>query len=61
MLRRIFVPKRDEVTGERRKLHDKELNGLYFIPNIIRVVKSRRMRWVGRVARMVEIRGAYRV
>ena len=55
------MPKRDEVTGERRKLHDEELNDLYSIPNIIRVVKSRRMRWVGRVARMGESRGAYRV
>ena len=55
------MPKRDDVTGERRKLHDEELNDLYFIPNIIRVVNSRRMRWVGRVARMGERRGAYRV
>ena len=60
-LKRIFVPKRDEVTGERRKLHDEELNDLYSISNIIRVVKSRRMRWVGRVARMGERRGTYRV
>jgi hypothetical protein len=59
MLRRVFVPNRDEVTGERRKLHD-ELNDLYSIPNIIRVDKSRRMRWMGCVARLGERRSAYR-
>ena len=52
MLRRIFGPKRDEVTGEWRKLHNEELKGLYSSPNIVRVIKSRRMRWVGHVARM---------
>ena len=50
--RRIFWPKRDEVTGELRKLHNEELNDLYCSPSIIRVIKSRRMRWVGHVARM---------
>ena len=57
VLRRIFGPKRDEVTGEWRKLHYKELNYLYCSPNIFRVIKSRRMRWAGNVARMVERRG----
>jgi hypothetical protein len=52
VLRRVFGPKRDEVTGEWRKLHNKELNELYYLPNIVRVVKSRRMRWAGYVARM---------
>jgi hypothetical protein len=51
-LRRVFGPKRDEVTGELRKLHNEELNDLYSLPNIVRVVKSRRMRWAGHVARM---------
>jgi hypothetical protein len=60
VLRRIFEPKRDEVTGEWRRLHKEELNELYSSPNIIRVIKSRRMRWVGHVARMEERRGAYR-
>jgi hypothetical protein len=59
-LRRIFGPKRNEVTGEWRKLHNEELN-LYSSPNIVRVIKSRRMRLSGRVARMGERRGAYRV
>ena len=59
MLRRIFGPKRDEVTGEWRRLHNKELYALYSSPNIIRVIKSRRLRWVGYVTRMG--RGAYRV
>ena len=54
---RIFGPKRDEVTGEWRKLHNGELNVLYCSPNIVRVVKSRRMRWVGHVACMGEVRG----
>ena len=45
VLRRIFMPKRDEVTGEWRKLHSEELNDLYCSPNIVRVIKSRRMRW----------------
>ena len=52
MLRRIFWPKRDEVTGEWRKLHKEELNVLYTSPHIVRVIKSRRMRWAGHVARM---------
>jgi len=61
VLRRIFGPKRDEVTGEWRKLHNEELNDLYCSPNIVRVIKSRRMRWAGNVARMGEGRGVYRV
>ena len=52
MLRRIFGPERDEVTGEWRKLRNEELHDLYYIPNIIRMIKSRRMRWEGHVARM---------
>jgi hypothetical protein len=60
VLRRIFGPKRDEVTGEWRRLHNKELYALYSSPSIIRVVKSRRLRWAGHVARMGERRGAYR-
>jgi len=61
VLRRIFGPKRDEVTGEWRKLHNEELNNLYSSSNIVRVIKSRRMRWAGHVARMEEGRGVYRV
>jgi hypothetical protein len=61
VLRRIFGPKRDKVMGEWRKLHNEELNGLYSLPNIVRVIKSRRMRWTGHVARMGEGRVAYRV
>jgi hypothetical protein len=61
VLRRVFGPKRDEVTGEWRKLHIEELNYLYSLPNIVRVVKSRRMRRAGHVARMVEGRGVHRV
>jgi hypothetical protein len=60
VLRRIFGPKRDEVTGEWRKLHNKELYALYSSPNIIRLIKSRRPRWAGHVARMGERGGAYR-
>jgi hypothetical protein len=60
VLRRIFGPKRDEVTGEWRRLHNEELYALYSSPNIIRVIKSRRLRWAGHVARMGERRGAYR-
>jgi hypothetical protein len=52
VLRRMFGPKRNEVTGERRKLHTEELNILYFSPNIVRVIKSRRMRWAKHIARM---------
>jgi hypothetical protein len=52
VLRRIFVPKRDEVTREWRKLHNEELPDLYSSPSIIRMIKSRRMRWAGHVARM---------
>ena len=52
VLRRILWPKRDEVTGEWRKLHNEELSDLYSLPNTVRVVKSRRMRWEGNVARM---------
>jgi hypothetical protein len=58
MLRRIFRPKRDEVTGGWRKLHY-ELHGLYSSPGIVRVIKASRIRWAGHVARMGEVRGAY--
>jgi hypothetical protein len=61
VLRRIFGPKRDEVTGEWRKLHIGELRNLYSSPDIIRQIKSRRMRWAGHVARMGEGRNVYRV
>ena len=61
VLRRIFGPRRDEVTGKWRRLHNEELNDLYSAPNIVRVIKSRRMRWAGHVARMGEERGVYRV
>jgi hypothetical protein len=61
VLRRVFGPKRDEVTGEWRKLHNEELNDLYSLPNTVRVVKSKRMRWAGHVARVGEDRGVYRV
>jgi hypothetical protein len=61
VLRRIFGPKRDEVTGEWRKLHTEELHDLYFSPNIIRIIKARRMRWEGHVARMGKKRNAYRL
>ena len=57
VLRRVFGPKRDEVTGEWRKLHNEELNDLYSLPDIVRVIKSRRIRWAGYVARMDEKRG----
>jgi hypothetical protein len=60
-LRRIFGPKRDEVTGEWRQLHSEELHILYSSSNIIRQIKSRGMRWVGHVARMGEERNVYRV
>jgi hypothetical protein len=61
VLRRVFGPKRDEVTGEWRKLHNEELDDLYSLPNIVRVVKSRRMRWASHVARMGAGRGVHRV
>ena len=60
-LRGIFGPKRDELTGEWRKLHNEELNDRYCSPNFVRVFKSRRMRWEGHVARMGERGGVYRV
>jgi len=60
VLRRIFGSRRDEVTGEWRRLHNEELNDLYSSPNIVRVIKSRRMRWVRHVARTGEERGVYR-
>jgi len=61
MLRRIFWPNRDEVKREWRKLQNEELNDLYSSPNIVRVMKSRRMRWAGYVTRMGERRGVYRI
>jgi hypothetical protein len=61
VLRRIFGPKRDGVTGEWRKLQNVELNDLYCSPNIFRVIKLRGMKWVGNVARMGNVRGVYRV
>jgi len=61
VLRRIFEPKRDEVTGEWRTVHNEELNDLYCSPNIVRVIKSRRMKWAGHVARMRKRRGVHRV
>jgi hypothetical protein len=61
VLRRIFGPKRDGVTGVWRKLHNEELHSLYSSPSIVRVMKSRRMRWAGHVARMGEVRGAYNI
>jgi hypothetical protein len=59
VLRRIFGPTRDEVTGGWRKLHNEELHGLYSSPSIVRVIKARMMRWAGHVARMCEVRCAY--
>jgi hypothetical protein len=61
VLRRIFGQKRDQVTGEWRKLHNKELRDLYSSPSIIRIMKSRKIRWAGYVARMGEKRNAYRL
>ena len=61
VLRRVFGPKRNEVTVEWRKLHNEELSNWYSLPNIVRVVKSRRMRWAGHVARVGEGRGVHRV
>jgi hypothetical protein len=60
VLRRIFGPKRDEETGGWRKLHNEELHNLYFSPSIIRMIKSRRMRWEWHIARMGAKRNAYR-
>jgi len=61
VLRRIYGPRWDEVTGEWRRLHNEELNDLYSSPNIVRVINLRRMRWAGHVARMGEERGVYKV
>ena len=61
VLRRIFGPRRDEVTGEWRRLHNEELKDLYSSPNIVRVIKLRRKKWAGHVARMSEERVVYRV
>ena len=61
VLRRIFGPMRDEVTGDWRRMHNEELNDLYSSPNIVRVIKLRRMKWAGHVARMGEERGVCRV
>jgi hypothetical protein len=61
VLRRIFGPKRNEMTGELRKLHNKELHDLYSSPSIIRIMKSRMMRWAGHVAQVGEKRDAYRL
>jgi hypothetical protein len=61
VLRKIFGPKRDEMTGECRKLHDEELRDLYSLPSIIRIIKSMRMRWAGHVAQMEEKKNAYRL
>jgi hypothetical protein len=61
VLRRIFGPKRDEVTGDWRKLHNEELHNVYSSPSKIRVIKSRKMRWAGHAARMEEKRSAYRI
>jgi hypothetical protein len=60
-LRRIFGPKRDEVTGDWRKLHNEEHHNLYSSPEVIRMIKLKRMRWAGHVARMGETRNAYRI
>jgi hypothetical protein len=61
VLRRIFGPKTDEVTGDFRKLHNEELHDLYSSPSIIRIIKSKKMRLVGHLARMGEKRNAYRL
>jgi len=61
LLRRIFVPKRGEVIGKWRKLHNEEINDLYRSPNIVQVIKSRRVRWAGHVACMRERKGVYKV
>jgi hypothetical protein len=61
VLRRTFGPKRDEVTGGWRKLHNEELHGLYSSPSIVRVIKAKTMRWAGHVAHMGEMRGTYNI
>ena len=61
VLRRIFGPRRDEVTGKWKRLHNEEINDLYSSPNVVWVIKPRTMRWAGHVARMGEERGVYRV
>jgi hypothetical protein len=61
VLKRTFGPRRDEITGEWRKLHNGELNDLYYSPNIVQVIKSRRIRWAGQVSCKGERRGVYRV
>jgi hypothetical protein len=61
VLRRIYGPKRDELTGRWRKLHNEELHGLYSSTGIVRVIKARRIRWAGHVARMGKVRGAYNI
>ena len=61
VLRSIFGPKRDQITGEWRKLHNEERNDLYSSPNIVRVIKPRRMRWTEHAARMEKSRGVYRI
>jgi hypothetical protein len=61
VLKKIFGPKRDEVTGEWKKLHNEELRDVYSSPSIIKIIKSRRMRWAGHVARMGEKRKVYKL
>jgi len=61
VLRRIFIPRRDEVRGEWRRVHNEDLNDPYTSPNIVRVIKPRRMRWAGHVAHKGEESGVYRV
>jgi len=61
VLKRKFVPKREEVAGGGRRMHNEELRNLYISPNIIRAIKSRRLKWSGHVARMGEIKNAYRI
>jgi hypothetical protein len=61
MLRRIFRPKREEVAGGRRRLHNGELHNLYASPNIINMIKSKGITWVGHVARIIEMRNAYNI
>jgi hypothetical protein len=61
VLRGIFGPERDEATGEWRKLYNEQLNDVYYSPNIVRMIKSRRMKWAEHMARMMEGRGVYRV